>query len=516
MGEISSFVLVLSFFFYGTNVLAKKSELGELPKNNYYGPHLPLFKVDRTNNNYISEDDYFEKWYFQSKMEKEFFILDEYFSGEFLNAHYCPESFIAKYEEYYRYLVRLLTISYIYEANKEYLFTAKQMGYENTCRIDWVKTFNTCKPKSNEMKGFVNNVKHFFPNIKEQIVPFELTKHAQKQDWLDKFNRGKVENLTQARLFVWMDSQKDKTDASIANLQKKLQSICDEDKKMLVKICTEEDSLYGLSSYLEVYSLLSRSNAMSWMEPTEYQLGCLRRYIKENASKEVRFSPFESIFSFIYSKKIQLKAAFEQGDLFIYGAFKEFIDKGLKEIFAKKSVVRPVKQEVKIVKDVPPKIEEINLPLVRKNKSKTSSKIVVTAKENMQRQTSFKSASDLRAVEDLDEVYVDMEKFHFDYVFTREQQARFDSFVIKFSSQKSLREMKKDDGLGLKKAPIPLKFLKYLIDKEMHKGLFNIIHVLGEKFFVLNDIDPGNELSFVSLHNAKETGFKWQLRIIRP
>ena len=79
--------------------------------------------------------------------------------------------------------------------------------------------------------------------------------------------------------------------------------------------------------------------------------------------------------------------------------------------------------------------------------------------------------------------------------------------------------MKKFDKLGSRKAPVPLSFLKFLILNEKHQGLFNIVLVLGEQFYVTNNIDKNisrNESELVKLKNDAETNFKWQIYIIKP
>ena len=85
------------------------------------------------------------------------------------------------------------------------------------------------------------------------------------------------------------------------------------------------------------------------------------------------------------------------------------------------------------------------------------------------------------------------------------------------SSISSLKKMKKQDKVGSKKAPFPLRFLKFMVDKEMHQNLFNVIQVVGDKFYIKNDIDSGVEkLDFIQLKNDVTTGYQWQLLILEP
>jgi hypothetical protein len=171
---------------------SKQSKLGQVSLGNYYGPNLALYHFDTKLKKNISHDDYFEKWYFQSKMQSEFFNLNDYFQGEFLTGHYCPDTVFDKHEYYYRYLVRLLSISYLYEAIREYQFTAKQMGHPEICRPVWEKVFSSCRPKTKDMQEFKTNIKHFIKNIKDVIIPYEMSKVAVREKWFVDINQSRI------------------------------------------------------------------------------------------------------------------------------------------------------------------------------------------------------------------------------------------------------------------------------------------------------------------------------------
>ena len=77
--------------------------------------------------------------------------------------------------------------------------------------------------------------------------------------------------------------------------------------------------------------------------------------------------------------------------------------------------------------------------------------------------------------------------------------------------------MKKLDKLGMIDAPMPLKFLKFLIEEKMNQNLFNLNLVLGEKFFVKNDIDNGvDEPIYIRLFFDASNKSLWQLQVLAP
>jgi hypothetical protein len=124
----------------------------------------------------------------------------------------------------------------------------------------------------------------------------------------------------------------------------------------------------------------------------------------------------------------------------------------------------------------------------------------------------------VRVGQNLDRVDVDMLKFRYDYVFSMAELQLLSDSLKDYVARGALEEMRAWDKLGEKEAPVPLTFLKYLIDSENHQGLFNVTGVLGDKFWVINDIDKLKNLNseYIELKNDASTGNSWQLFVLRP
>jgi hypothetical protein len=75
--------------------------------------------------------------------------------------------------------------------------------------------------------------------------------------------------------------------------------------------------------------------------------------------------------------------------------------------------------------------------------------------------------------------------------------------------------MKSYDLLGSKEAPVGLVFLKFLIDTENHQGLYNIVQVLGEKFYVMNDLEKKSDPHYIEFKNDASTRNRWQIILLR-
>ena len=57
-------------------------------------------------------------------------------------------------------------------------------------------------------------------------------------------------------------------------------------------------------------------------------------------------------------------------------------------------------------------------------------------------------------------------------------------------------------------------FLKYLIDFDYHQGLWNILAILGDHFYVLNDIEKKSDPIKIHLSNDLSTNYGWQIEVV--
>ena len=108
-----------------------------------------------------------------------------------------------------------------------------------------------------------------------------------------------------------------------------------------------------------------------------------------------------------------------------------------------------------------------------------------------------------------------MDFFKEDFIFSDSLTTKLHKPLAIYQTQKALKEMKKYDALGEKKAPLRLLFLKYLIDNNYHQGLYNIISVLGESFYIKNDIDGENDAYFIKIQNDYSTNNQWQIYVMK-
>lgn len=513
-------ILALCFFLPSTvfagNELA--SSAGELDFDLYFGPTNPAFKTD-FKNDITFQDDVDEDNLIDLKLQSEVFELNKFLQGEFTQAVYCPNEQFLKNYDYIYYLSRLLTISYLFEAIRNYEYRSQQLGNHELCHPNWTKTFAKCEAKSTEMKLFLKNSDYALKRLEPQFVPIEDSKKSAVEKWVSSIKRN-PQDLTGKRILLQC-SVTGCQSLRKTEVMSLLEKSCQQDLRLLTETCSETNKLYGISNAPELYPLLLRSNAIRVFESPELAAGCLRRFINSGKKFEWVKPQLTPIFSVLYSQAVFSDSKFERGRLFPIGALREFREKGLSKIFEDydKEIT-----EKKIVKKTPEKLtpivfEKIELPKFKKPKKKEVKKEPkkVQKKKKTIRKSSFLVASEFRDQYDLSSVSVDMNKFKYDFVFTMDQQDRYNPVVEKMSTVKSLTKMKKQDKVGSQKAPFPLRFLKYMIDKEMHQNLFNVIQVVGDRFFVRNDIDKNiGELEFIELKNDVSTQYQWQINILTP
>lgn len=511
------FLVLLSFDTFSSPEITKH---GEKDFPIYFGPTRPEFIFNNYRNSMSFVDDDIVNNYFQMKLGGEFGMMNDFFSNELYIGMNCPdEAYIKKYS-YIKYLNRLQVLSYLFQSMREHEYNMKKLNQNSLCRVNWKKVISRCEPKSLEMKAFLKSASIAIRSLNEIVISFDDVKKYTEASWAKDYHGKGVKSLTQVRLKEHC-SRFGCENITKNNFSKYISNVCNEEKRIFQNICSEKDQLYGGSSSPEIYYLIASSNGVRGINNDGYGKGCIERFIHQNKNLERKIPALKDIFSILFDFNIKNSAHIPQGRLFTIGAIKEFTDKGLLAIFTpaiEKVVTSKKKKYPKTVKLSNPEFKEIILPtFVRVKKKKNTIKKVVKKKTvTTIKKSSFMIASEFRSQFKLQKVKLDMKKFKFDYIFTLSMEKVLLPMIQKYSSIKSLRSMKMRDELGGKKSPIPLRFIKFLIDKKMNQNLYNIITTIGDKFFIFNDIDgKGKKTDYIHIKNDVSTGFKWNIHILK-
>lgn len=532
-------LFILSFIFFSvSSVFGSQVDffdhaiLGDTNIEDYYGPIHPDYQYNYRRGEIEFKDSYpvINRDQFSRSLNSDLFSLEKFLEDELFDGLYCPISILGNNIEYVRYLFRLISISYLFESIKHHDMIAKKLDIDvPSCSVDWQVLLKSCKPTGSDMKTFLQRAVHL-----DSLRPSKVDRnHSYKNfqtSWLNDFNKKWRDDnfilpLTQSRLqyHCLKTAGANCKKMGLIDIKRSLGKICNDDIKIVKSICSETDQLYGLSQVSLAYQLLTQSNVMSVINQGGHAKSCIKRYVTVMKQKEKKFFQLPTIFdsTYVYLTKV-LKSDYPQGRLFIPGALKEFDMKGLKATIYDiptptpvPSIPTPSPKAVAIVPMPTPTIAIVKekivpTPIPTVVPTVTPIPTVYISAFEKARIIFNELPAGSRSVD------VNMNDLKDDFVFTSREIEKLKEPLNIYQTRQALKEMKQFDKLGSKQAPVRLLFLKYLIDLEKHKGLYNILGVLEDKFYLVNDIDKIPTPVYVELYNNEDTGWQWQIRIIEP
>jgi hypothetical protein len=508
------FILLLIF---GQQVNANVSSLygGEYEIPDYFGLNDAIYEFDRTQGVVRSKDQ--RKGYFDSLIEKDLFGLLGFWDQDLSKTANCPDDLLAQHKSYIHYLYRLLIISYTFEGLKQYDYHFNLLGQKNnSCKLKYEDIFKACKPTSGEMKKFVDRVQYRYDKNFD-YSKYEALSSSGADMWVREFQAGKKSDFLRNQMYsICGENFRYCPRLTKIDMKTKMEQLCERDKKLIQDVCSERDNLYGISYTDQSISLLAQSNAFTVINKEGRGQYCLERFSKLYQNRERKLPYLSDFFYNIFEELVIKRSKYLQGSIFLPGALKEFDDKGLVSFLynppppliipkLKKYVEEPiyVKPEPVIVKRPKPK------PVIKKI-VKAKPKKVVKKKEL----SAVKKALQVLGLKDENRVAVDMVDFQDDFIFTEQSLKSLEAPLQDYQSRSALQELKAYESLGSAENPMPLIFLKYLIDTESHQGLFNIQSIIGKHFYIRNDIDREKTPVFLELNLDNKNYEGWKLFVI--
>ncbi len=515
-----SITLLVSIICYSKDKnVFYKVYLGEQNFEEYYGPVDPIYKFDEYKNKISFDKDERDEKYFHRLTTYHFYNLINSSLNILPKQFSCPNTYLGENIPYIRYLFRLITISYLIESIRDYKKTLYQLRLKsNSCKTSYKDIFSKCNPKTQDMKLYISRLKQTIDkNFK--LNAFYKKNNKEINKWIKTFkkdyNKKNVRDMAWSSIKNWCGINNIKCNGiSLKSIEEALNYSCNRDARLIRNLCSENDYLYGISYSKQPKLLLLQSNIMTLINKLGYGKSCLNRYIELFKHKEIKYPYLVEIFSVISRKLLFNNARYIQGENFIPGALKEFDNKGLTEFLYTPKKEKPKLKPKPIIKPIPkPKpiiVVEKPKPTTVKPipKPKPKPKPVILS--------AFETAVLKRTKENLDKVNVDMKKFKKDFKLSSAIKDIFNESLKDFQTRQALTDMRDQDGLGSITEPIRLIFLKYLIEVESHKGLWNIISVIGKNFYVINDIEKKKNKILINLMNDKSTDHNWQISIIKP
>lgn len=492
--------------------------LGEKRTVNYSGPLDARAIFSEETGSLLLLDDIYANHYINQQIQADAMELHQFWFKKVTEKSTCPDDTLGENIDYIRYLYRLLSVSYLFESIRVNNKAVRELGADKkVCSLNFIDIFGSCKPASDDMKKFHERVYGKFQNEISRINVQSLSKKETAQ-WFEDFQKSTslTTNPVFARLHDWCHQNK-KNCRNLNNQEIKdaLSGFCSEDKKLIENLCSEKDSLYGLSYAEKATELIQSSNAFNVINYSGMGEDCLRRFVKIFAPKEIRYGDLGKQFPLIYSQLLKDKSRYLQGELFLPGALKEFDMKGLSDFL---TALKPPKLEPKkVVKPAPrPKPK----PIVVVEKPVEIPKPIPVPVEVVIEPPKPKISEFESVLMEIDEknlasLSLNMDRFREDFEFSNQMITELATPIKKFQTRAALTDMKSYDNLGSTDAPVGLIFLKYLIDTDNHQGLYNIITVLGDKFYVINDIEKKERPVLVELKNDSSTRNRWQIILMK-
>jgi hypothetical protein len=502
-------VLIFSLgLFAKVDRVHTESYLGEKNLDSYAERYQPLVFQDiyQGKISFVDEiffQNFFQPYLFQREDDYSSFLRSELNAGML-----CSNELLSEHFDEIRFSYRLITLSYLLEGQWHMKLMSDQFRFKNGCQFDLKSWAKSCRPKTADMKKFLQGLEKFMPRYDESLPPA-----YKKEEWLKEdhkwYSHYRTENECKGK-------------CQENSLPEVFNRSCEADQKLMSLICSEEDEIYGLSQNRDAYYLLGLSNIINTYNKKGEAMGCLRRFSEVMAHKEARPLVLKQLFPVLQTFLRQKhQERFLQGRVFFFGSGKEFEEKGLSDLYVKEQPMKIEKLPVVVADKVEaPKKEELKEPAKGVSVTKTE---VVSQKEPLkeikkQTKSAFILAAEFRSLENLDRVEVDMLKLKYDYIFSLNMINTLSERLKTFMTRDALSEMMTYDKLGTKEGPVPLLFIKYMIDMQEHHGLWNIISVIGDKFYVTNEIDasftPKPEL--IQIMNNESTGKQWQIYILKP
>lgn len=520
---MANFILVqLLVLFVGLNAIAKtdsdrvyrESYLGEKNLDGYAERYMPLITQDIYRGKLSFKDDVFFQNYFSPYLFQKEGEYADFLRSELNGSMSCSNEQLSEHFDSIQFAYRLITLSYLLENQWHMRLMSDSLRLKGGCKFDLKDWVNSCVPKSKDMKTFLSRLQKFSPKYDESIPVSYM-----KSDWLKELSKNELKWQSQYHLKSQCEGK-----CNESNLHSYFKNSCEEDQRLMTLICSEEDSIQGLSTNREAYYLIGTSNFINALNKKGEAMGCLRRFAEVMSHREVRYENLKTLFPLLQAfLRQKYQERFLQGRVFFFGSGKEFEEKGLSDLFVKDQPLKiaklPTEPEAPTTPEAIPSkpLSVKEEPVVQAEAPKVERKEPIKEIKKPTK-SAFLIAAEVRKSENLEQVEVDMLKLKYDYIFSLNMINTLSQRLKTFMTREALKEMTAYDKLGTKDGPVPLLFLKYMIDMEEHQGLWNLISVVGDKFYVSNEIDstfsPGPEL--VQLINNQNTGNQWQLVVLRP
>lgn len=520
---ILTFTLSLNLFSASADSLDnyyERLKTGERKVENYTGPRDNRSLYIEASGKTVFLEDHYRNNVLNREIQAELFDLESFWKEKILEKSTCPDEELGEYSDYIRYLYRLISISYLFESIKLNHRISSELSFgKNACSLNYQELFGKCSAKSDDMKKFKDRIFGKFANEYEKMKYSALSK-KESESFMEIFHLSTINNNdpTFARIHYWcLENNINCKKISLTDIKNAVGNFCQKDRELLLNICNEDDDIMGMSQVKTLEELVKSSNVFNLINGKGMGEDCLRRFSKLGAVREANYKELNIIIPLIYKYLNSEKVSYLQGSLFLPGALKEFDMKGLSDFLV---ALKPPKVAViKKVANVKPK--PVPIPVVTLAKTPTPAPkidpvIEAVPEVVVPKISEFEKAATLIGENKSAKEILDMDQFREDFEFTSKMISSLSQPIKKFQTRKALTDLRDFDKFGTSEAPVGIIFLKFLIDTDNHQGLYNVVNVLGDKFYLMNDFEGKTSPVFAELKNDQTTNHRWQIILLKP
>jgi hypothetical protein len=485
----------------------KSRILGEKDFHHYYGPLDPRGNWSDQHKKLIFRDDHSIDPLLS--ISQKVGRLDDFIRYELYQSLKCSDDEFEKFKNYIHYNFRLLALSYLIESLKEISPLASLSPNLENCRLDWQSELSKCRAKSQFMKNFIQYLNYISESWKHKSLSIKYS----KEKYIKMFNEKK--SLYPSKRLEKL-CQSDALHCS-GNPMKDLNLLCASETQRLQMICSEEDKFFGFSESEELIYILSQSHITRNFRDAFVAKGCFQRFSQTFSNREKKDAVMRTLFNSMLSRLINSGSGYLEGSAFPYGSLQEYEKKGLKTILEQVSIA---KTETVTKKVKPQKMSKKKQKQLKKQIAKIEKKFIELKKKEEEKTeySALWKAEMFRQKYELERVEVDMISLMLGERFSSEQIQELKKIAQNFFSRKALQQMKVKDKIGSLDSPIPFRFVKYLINSKDHQRLFNLVSIVGNNFYILNDLDKdpaanGKKL-IIQLENHMSFKYAWKVAVL--
>jgi hypothetical protein len=477
-------VVLVLWLLVISNVMSMDASMGEKKTTDYFGVNHHIIDFNNKYDAIVFEDELLKTTIMMNAITPLYTDWQRQLY-EFNQGIECSDEEYRKQILMIKEMIQTLKMSYLLESLFALDHQSELLNIKSTC-WDVKKIERVCSSNNKQIQSIVK-----FIQSTSMFSKNHIGKDHSYKSYYGSLKEDLKKNLHHSFLLSRINHR---PTSSVDEISDILPQLCHEDWQMLEKVCHGNDSFYALTQQPQfIYQL---KNADLFLNLQHISPACLQKMSLNYEQKEIKNNFWTQSLPFLI-QEISAHGISSLGRVFqmtFLQSFKPIVSEKkiiVQKELPKKKIHLTVKTNQKIlVKKVP---EKASAPIIKVEEKLLEPEYI------LKRDKIFKKSYNDLLSSGNQFVLLDRLAFKYDYVFSPEQLKLLKINLVNFSSFEAIKEMKERDYMGSYQSPIPLSFLKYLIDSGNYTGIYNLINILGENFWVQNNFDLPHDKVFIRI-----------------